>query len=133
MDFVKQKIVQKNLNKEESNNMNEQHPLQDKANWKEKKSWIFPLEITAMVDNANEYDDAMVNFSKRILGEFTALCRHYTKNGLSVSFLEPVKDPAKFKELVKSMQVKEKMAEMEDEVAKAVALQIKKMKEAGSL
>jgi hypothetical protein len=86
------------------------HPLEDPKNWGQEKKWIVPLEFTAKVDDAAQYDEAMKKVLGEILSELRAIVRNNFDKGKGmffVSFGEPIKDIKKFNEAVKSVESNE--------------------------
>jgi len=110
------------------------NPLLDNSKW-QPKTWIVPVEIKVMVDDPNKYDDEMEGMVAKVLNELRAVCQNFdrSRKQLSVKFLSVVKDVEKFNALVKSIETKEKIAELGDELDKALERKIKKMKEEGKL
>ena len=91
-------------------------PLEDPKNWTKPKKWIVPVELTIFVDDPEEYDVQMAKFVQKVLNELRSICRHMDKSGkqLSIEFLDPIKDPKKFRNALKGVEDKE----LDDEVEK---------------
>ncbi|TDI96929.1 MAG: hypothetical protein E2O29_01465 [Deltaproteobacteria bacterium] len=96
--------------------MSDVNPLDDKRNWTEEKTWIIPLKITAMVDDAKKYDDVMAAFVKNLLNEIRSVTARLDKKGVKVAFGEPITNPedadAVFKAAKGEVVSKESLANM---------------------
>jgi hypothetical protein len=82
------------------------HPLEDPKNWAQEKKWIVPLEFTAKVDDASQYDEAMAKVLREVLNELRSIVSNNFDKGKGmffVSFGEPIKDVKKFKEVAKTV------------------------------
>lgn len=69
------------------------NPLENKGNWTQEKTWVIPLKVTALVDDATRYDDVMAAFIKNLLNEIRSVTSRLDKRGVKVSFGEPITNP----------------------------------------
>lgn len=70
------------------------NPLADKKNWTNPKTWVIPLAITVMVDDATKYDASMKTQVDRIVNELRGICANFDKTGkqLIIKGGEPIKN-----------------------------------------
>lgn len=75
--------------------MSEANPLLDKSKW-EPKTWVVPLMITVMVDDASKYDMHMDKLVKNVVNELRRITANFDKSRgqLSIEAGMPVKDPS---------------------------------------
>lgn len=78
------------------------NPLSDKSRLKEHKTWILPLEVSVLVDDATKYDAQMEEFIKNLVNEL----RGFTKMAdggrgqLTITPRDCIKDTKKFNDFL---------------------------------
>lgn len=94
--------------------------LQNPNNWTQEKTWVVPLKITIMVDDASKYDAQMKQMVGRIVNEIRSVSRHFDKSGkqLIIEIGDVVTDVSKWGVVSNSEESKKSL---EDTVAIAVA------------
>ena len=73
--------------------MSDTKPLENKDNWTQEKTWIIPLKITVLVDDATKYDDVMEAFVKNFLNELRNIASTLDKRGCKINFGQPITNP----------------------------------------
>lgn len=73
--------------------MSDTNPLENKSNWTQEKTWIIPLKITVLVDDATKYNDVMEAFVKNFLNELRSIASTLDKRGCKINFGEPIINP----------------------------------------
>ena len=105
------------------------NPLSDPNNLVQEKVWIIPLEFRIKVDDASKYDIEMQGLLTKVLNELRSIVSTFdgNKKQFSCTFLDPIKDIAKFHEAVKAVASTEAIKSGEEMMRKLIAEEFAKL------